>query len=69
MKKTFRPYQPDPILLLPPDLQAWLPDNHLARFVGDVVESLDLVGILSTYEERRGQPPYPPAMMAKLQNA
>lgn len=40
--KTFRPYEPDQMLLLPPSLSDWVPENHLARFVSDVVDMLDL---------------------------
>lgn len=68
MSKTYRPYEPDQILLLPPSLQDWLPARHLARFVSDIVEtSLDLSAITSVYEsEERGQPPYHPVMMVKV---
>jgi transposase len=56
------------LLLLPPDLRQWLPDDHLALYVSDVVEQLDLSAILKPYEEgdARGQPPYHPQMMVKL---
>jgi len=55
-------------MLLPPDLRQWLRADHLALFVSDVVESLDLSGIIKVYEEGdgRGRPPYHPAMMVKL---
>ena len=55
-------------LLLPPDLREWLPADHLAYYISDVVESLDLSGILKVYEagDGRGRPPYHPAMMVKL---
>src|SRR5436309_11220128 len=68
MVKPFRPYDLDQRLLLPPDLREWLPDDHLALFVSDVVDGLDLSAILDTYEsgDGRGQPPYHPAMMVKL---
>jgi transposase len=66
MPKTFRPYNPEQSLLLPPSLSDWIPENHLARFVSDVVDELDLSGIESTYEEERGYPPYDPRMMTKL---
>src|SRR5206468_3144518 len=68
MVKPFRPYDLDQRLLLPPDLREWLPDDHLALFVSDVVDRLDLSAILDTYEsgDGRGQPPYHPAMMVKL---
>ena len=46
MAKTFRPYTLDQQLLLPPDLRTWLPEGHLALYVGDVVDALDLSAIL-----------------------
>jgi transposase len=66
--KTFKPYNPDQLFLLPPALRDWLPEGHLALFVSDVVDALDLTPILATYEDGdgRGQPPYHPAMMVKL---
>ena len=68
MIKTFRPYTLDQHLLLPSDLRAWLPDDHLALFISDVVDELDLSAIYAAYEtgDERGQPPYHPAMMVKL---
>jgi len=48
------------MLLLPPALQEWLPDGHLALFISDVVdEAMDLTHILATYDtgDGRGQPP------------
>ena len=67
MAKTFRSYVPEQNLLLPPSLREWLPDNHLAYFVSDVVDQLDLSAIESIYEEEeRGQPPYHPRMMTKI---
>ena len=67
MTKTFRTYLPEQDLLLPPSLREWLPDNHLAYFVSDVVDQLDLSAIECVYEEEdRGQPPYHPRMMTKI---
>jgi transposase len=67
MAKTYRRYCPDQLLLLPPSLHDWLPENHLAYFVSDVVDQLDLSKIESVYEkEDRGQPPYHPRMMTKV---
>src|SRR6266536_880179 len=67
MGKSYRPYYPDEDLLLPPSLREWLPENHLAYFVSDVVDHLDLSGMDAVYgEEKRGQPPYDPQMMTKL---
>ena len=44
MSKTFRCYDMNQQLLLPPDLRQWLPADHLALYISDVVESLDLLG-------------------------
>lgn len=64
--KTFRPYQPDQVLLLPPSLRDWLPQDHLAHFVREIVEQLDLSDIYRAYREERGYPPYDPLMMVKI---
>ena len=67
--KTFKPYNPDQLFLLPPALRDWLPEGHLALFLSDVVETaLDLTPILATYAtgDGRGQPPYHPALLVKL---
>src|SRR5512145_1462172 len=67
MGKSYRPYYPDEELLLPPSLREWLPEDHLAYFVSDLVDDLDLSEIEAVYEdEERGQPPYHPRMMAKV---
>jgi transposase len=66
MAKTFRPYEPDQLLLMPPSLADWVPEDHLARFVSDVVDTLDLTAIEDTYTEERGYPPYHPRMMVKV---
>ena len=67
MRKTYLPYDPDQQLLLPAALREWLPDDHLAYFISDVVDQLDLSSITARYEgERRGGPPYHPRMMVKV---
>jgi len=67
MSKVFRPYEPEQMLLMPASLQEWLPSNHLAYFISDVVDHLDLSAIMSRYEgEERGYPPYHPRMMVKV---
>jgi len=68
MSKTYRPYEPDQILLLPPSVKDWLPSGHLAHFISELVdESLDLSAITKVYErEERGYPPYHPVMMTKV---
>jgi transposase len=65
--KTFRRFDPDQILLMPPSLDEWLPEDHLARFVAELVdEVLDLSAIHASYTEVRGFPPYDPRLMVRL---
>lgn len=65
--RTFIAYEPNQPFLLPPDMREWLPEGHLALFVSDVVDTLDLSGIYRVYEgDDRGHPAYHPAMMIKL---
>ena len=63
----FKPYQPNQLFLLPPDMKQWLPDDHLVYFVMDVVSQLDLDIIYRCYDGRKGgQPPFDPRMMVSL---
>jgi len=67
MPKTYLPYDPDQLLLLPPSVRDWVEPGDLAHLIDDVVECLDLSQIESVYEaELRGAPPYHPGMMTKL---
>ncbi len=67
MKKTFRPWQVDQSLLLPPSVHDFVPADHPAHFVRDLVrEDLDLSAIVEDYDEVRGYPPYDPWMMTAL---
>jgi transposase len=66
LSKTFRPYEPDQIYLMPASLQDWLPKGHLTYFISDVVDHLDLSAIMSRYQEEKGYPPYHPVMMVKV---
>ena len=67
MTTSYLRYVPDQTLLLPPSLQEWLPEGHLAYFISDTVDELDL----SAFHERyagggpRNQP-FHPAMMVKV---
>jgi transposase len=63
MAKTFRPFDRDQMLLMPPSLHDWVSEDHLARFIADLVETFDLSAIEDTYTEERGYPPYHPRMM------
>src|SRR5436309_12973824 len=67
MGKTFRSWDPEQRLLLPPAVHEFVPSGHLAHFVRDLVrEQLDLSAIVDTYTEERGYPPYDPVMMTAL---
>ena len=67
MEKTFKSCDRKQMLLLPPSLLDWLPEGHLAHFILDVVEQLDLSKIYVSYKgDGRGQPPYEPGMMTAL---
>lgn len=68
MSKVFIKYNPEQAMLLPPDIREWLPEGHLAEFVSDVVDVMDLKPIMEWYEkgDGRGRPPYHPVMMVKL---
>ena len=67
MKKSFRPWQVDQALLLPPSVHDFVPADHPAHFVRDLVrEDLDLSAIVAVYDEARGYPPYDPWMMTGL---
>jgi transposase len=65
--KRFREYNQSQSFLLPPSLDDWLPEDHEARFISDVVENLlDLSAIYDSYQRADGYPPYDPSMMLKL---
>ena len=68
MGRSFRADDLNQALLLPPSLHDWLPEKHLARFLVDVVELLDLGAIYASYEAKdgRGQAAYAPEMMLRL---
>lgn len=61
----FRPIDRETDYLLPPSVQDWLPESHLARYVVDVVEGLDLSGLERAYAGR-GSEAYHPAMLLSL---
>lgn len=68
MNYQFRTCTLDQPLLLPPSLQEWLPEGHLARFIVDVVDQLDLSAIYAAYgrQDGRGQPGYHPVLLTRL---
>ncbi len=67
MPHHFRPYQPEQLLLLPPDLRDWLPEDHLVYTVSELVDALDLAAFYAPYAQQgSGNLPYAPAMMVKI---
>lgn len=65
--KTFRAYDPHQVFLMPPSIADWVAEDHLARFVSELVEEvLDLGPFLAAYTEVRGFPPYDPRLMLKI---
>jgi len=67
MGKRFRTDHLDQGLLLPPSLHDWLPEGHLARFIADVIEELDLGAVYRAYGgDGRGLAAYQPSMMVRL---
>jgi transposase len=67
MNTSYVPYQPDQPYLLPCSLQEWLPPGHLAYFISDTVDHLDLSAFHARYAGggSRNQP-FHPAMMVKV---
>lgn len=65
--KRFRAFEPHAVMLVPPSLDEWLPGNHLARFIADLVEEeLDLGRFYASYAKAKGQPPYDPRLMVRV---
>jgi transposase len=67
MAANYLPYEPKQMLLLPEAIQDWLPEGHLAHFIGDTVDTLDLGAFHARYD--KGGPrnqPFHPAMMVKV---
>ncbi|WP_017878968.1 IS1182 family transposase [Janthinobacterium sp. CG3] len=67
MTTSYLPYNQHQQMLLPHALQDWLPEGHLAYFVSDTVDSLDLSAFHARYAGggSRNQP-FNPAMMVKI---
>lgn len=66
--KGYKPWTPLQSYLFPPSPHDWLPDDHLATFILDVVQELDISSIERTIQSKdaRGTRPYPPQMMVGL---
>lgn len=66
--KTYRPYSPEQSFLLPPSPAEWLPEDHLAYFVLDLLADMDLGPIERSLQAKdaRGERPFAPRMMLAL---
>ena len=67
MPTSYQPYEPRQQQLLPQALQDWLPEGHLAYYISDTIDGLDLEAFESRYAEGgpRNQP-FHPVMMVKI---
>jgi transposase len=65
MSEHFRPLDRDTLFLFPPSVQEWLPEDHLARFIAEIVGKLDLRALRAGYAGR-GLAAYQPEMMVAL---
>ncbi|PXF54144.1 MAG: hypothetical protein C4B57_00590, partial [Deltaproteobacteria bacterium] len=67
MNYNFRSYNPEQPYLLPPSLDDWLPQDHLARFISETVDQMDLSALITAYRANgQGSAAYHPAMMVKI---
>ena len=67
MNYNFRSYNPNQLYLLPPSLDDWLPQDHLARFISETVDQMDLSTLIMAYRANgQGNAAYHPAMMVKV---
>jgi hypothetical protein len=63
---NFRPINRDTGFLLPPWVEEWLPQRHLAPFVVEVIDGLDLSELVKAPTAGSGSASYPPAMLLGL---
>jgi transposase len=67
MGTIFHDYDPDQSLLFPPSPRDWLPEDHLAWFISDAVDALDLTEVLRSYRPGgKGNLAYHPRLLLKL---
>lgn len=66
MSDIFRQVDRDTLFLLPPSMEDWLPEGHLARFVVEIVGQLDLATIKSAYAGRGSKAHHPEMLLALL---
>ena len=67
MPQNFIDCDREQAFLLPPSLREWLPEDHLAWFVIEAVEQLDLAAFYAAYRaDGHGRAAYEPSMMVAL---
>jgi transposase len=66
MSHTFRQVDRETLFLLPPSMEDWLPEGHLARFVVEMVAQLDLTTIKTAYAGRGSKAHHPEMLLALL---
>jgi len=67
MSTRFRPYYPEQRYLLPPSPSDWLAEGHLAYFIAEIVDTLEVDGFYAPYEgDGRRNSPYDPRMLLKV---
>jgi len=66
MSHTFRQVDRETLFLLPPSLEDWLPEDHLARFIVEIVAQLDLSLIKGVYAGRGSKAHHPEMLLALL---
>ena len=67
MAREYRRYEPDQALLLPPSLRDWLSEDHLAFFISDAIDAMDLSAFEARYGDKGpGNQAFDPRMMLKV---
>jgi len=68
MAKYFRTYNIDQPMLFAPDVREWLPERHLAYFISDIIEDMDLSEVYASYVSKsgRGASAIDPRLLLKL---
>ncbi len=65
--KTFRSYDQDQLLLMPPSVSDWVDDDHVSSMISEIVDyQLDMSLVMASYDELRGYPSYDPRMLLKV---
>jgi len=67
MPRDYRRYDPDQSLMFPPSVRDWLPEDHLAYFLSDTIDALDLSAFDARYgDSGPGNQAFDPRMMLKV---